>query len=461
MERLNQTRFLSSEELKGLYNRISKKSKTENSIDLLRGGIPMLADKDNIYIDTSESHSVVFGATGSRKTRMIVMPTIEILSRAGESFLVTDPKGEICDYTIENVKKRGYTTTVIDLRKMDSEKGWNPLMLPYLTYKTYTEKSCEMVDQISQMLMQNGDVEDKFWTTNATDVMSGLIFALFEVGAPEDINIKGLMKMWDGYLSMKSKFLQGLKDNCKNELVAKKMSCLYTASDKTSGSIEAFLHMAFNRLSLNPGLVEYLSKPSIRVDEILDGKNGIYIIVPDENNYYHFIASLFISQLYEVMIEKAQNSRNRMLPVRMNLLIDEFANMPKISNISQMITAARSRNIRITLIVQSYRQLKNIYKDEADIIIGNCNNWIYLYSKEYELLQMISRLCGEVIYDEARMPLISEFELQHLSKERGEVLILAERTLPCISNLIDISEYIDTVDVKYGGQIWNLEQWDM
>lgn len=439
MKRLNQTRFLSTEELKEQYLKISRKEGKEDNLTM--GGIPMLSDGDDVYIDTSESHSVVFGATGSKKTRMLVMPTVDILSRAGESFLVTDPKGEIYDYTIDRVKNRGYKTTVIDLRKMGGDKGWNPLMLPFLIYKEYPEKSCEMVDQISQMLINSGKVEDQFWTTSAVDVMTGFILMLFELGNEADVNVAGLMKLWDGYQEMRYKFLSSIKTSCKNPMVAKKLGCLSTSSDKTTGSIEAFIHMALNRLALNPKLVEYLSRPSIRLNDLLNGKNGIYIIVPDENNYYHFIASLFISQLYEVMIETAQNSLGRMIPIRMNLLIDEFANMPKIANISQMITAARSRNIRITLIVQSYRQLKAIYGDESDIIIANCNNWIYLYSKEYELLQMISRLCGEVIYEEHRLPLISEFELQHLNKEKGEVLILAERALPCISNLADICEY--------------------
>ena len=441
MERLNQTRFFSQDEFKKQYYRINRVENKGCSSKLDKGGIPMLSDGDDVYIDTSESHTVVFGATGSKKTRMLVMPTVDILSRAGESFLVTDPKGEIYDYTFEKVKKRGYKTTVIDLRKMDGDTGWNPLKLPYLIYRIYPEKACEMVDQISQMLVNCGEVEDKFWTTSAIDVITGFILILFEINNEADVNIAGLMKLWDGYLNMRSKFLSNIKTSCKNDIIAKKLGVLSTSSDKTTGSIEAFIHMAFNRLALNTKLVEYLSRPSDSLYDLLKGKNGIYIIVPDENNYYHFIASLFISQLYEVMIETAQNSPEIRLPVRMNLLIDEFANMPKINNISQMITAARSRNIRITLIIQSYRQLKNIYKDEADIIIANCNNWIYLYSKEYELLQMISRLCGEVIYDEVRMPLISEFELQHLSKEKGEALILAERTLPCISNLADISEY--------------------
>ena len=107
-----------------------------------------------------------------------------------------------------------------------------------------------------------------------------------------------------------------------------------------------------------------------------------------------------------------------------------------------MITASRSRNIRFHLIIQGMKQLRDKYGEAAEIITGNCNNWLYMYSKEFELLQDISNLCGEVYYDNSiRMPLFSTFELQHLNKDEGEALLLAGRNCPCLSNLADISQY--------------------
>ena len=126
----------------------------------------------------------------------------------------------------------------------------------------------------------------------------------------------------------------------------------------------------------------------------------------------------------------------------MNYIVDEFANIPTMQNMDSMITAARSRNIRFNLIVQSKMQLEDKYKAIASVICDNCNNWLYLYSKDYGLLSEISRLCGEVIYDNhMHLPLISEFDLQHLKKEEGEALVLAGRNYPCITNLMDIDDY--------------------
>ena len=88
------------------------------------------------------------------------------------------------------------------------------------------------------------------------------------------------------------------------------------------------------------------------------------------------------------------------------------------------------------------KQLNYKYEEYAEVICSNCNNWVYLYSKEYELLQQISQLCGEMIYESGvRIPLISTFQLQHLSKEKGEALVLSGRNYPCIVNLRDIDDY--------------------
>ena len=206
--------------------------------------------------------------------------------------------------------------------------------------------------------------------------------------------------------------------------------------------MQTIVSMGVNKLSLNEEFIEFVSRPGVDISAFVEGKQAIYLIIPDENTTYHFMASLFLEQLYEVLIEKAQQENEHCLKNRMNFLIDEFANIPKIKNMDAMITASRSRNIRFHLIIQGMKQLREKYEEAAEIITGNCNNWLYMYSKEFELLQDISNLCGEVCYDNSvRMPLFSTFELQHLNKEEGEALLLAGRNCPCLTNLADISQY--------------------
>ena len=133
-----------------------------------------------------------------------------------------------------------------------------------------------------------------------------------------------------------------------------------------------------------------------------------------------------------------------MLPVRVNFVLDEFCNIPKVPDMPSMISAARSRNIRYYLIVQSQHQLRGRYGEDADTIKGNCENWVFLTSKELDLLKEISELCGTTVTSDGRSrSLISVSELQRLNKEKGEALIIHARQYPVITEMADIDSYED------------------
>ena len=130
------------------------------------------------------------------------------------------------------------------------------------------------------------------------------------------------------------------------------------------------------------------------------------------------------------------------LPVRVNFVLDEFCNIPKVPDMPSMISAARSRNMRFYLVAQSIHQLKGKYGEDADTIKGNCDNWVFLTSKELTLLEEISSLCGKVYTpDNRERRLISVSELQRLDKEKGEALIMHARQYPIIAEIADIDMY--------------------
>ena len=148
-------------------------------------------------------------------------------------------------------------------------------------------------------------------------------------------------------------------------------------------------------------------------------KTAVYLIVPDEKTTYHFLVTTFIKQAYEILIAEAQKEKNRQLPIRVNFVLDEFCNIPKIPDMPSMISAARSRNMRFYLVAQSLHQLKGRYGEDADTIKGNCDNWVFLTSKELALLNEISELCGNVVGVDGRIRrLISASELQRLDKTK-------------------------------------------
>ncbi len=437
--RINQTRFMTQEELAERYTPI-----TLSESHYPAGGVPLLVQGDTAYVDSSDSHSIIFGATGSKKTRLLAMPTVEILGRAGESFVVTDPKGEIYDRTAAHMEENGYQIYCLNLRDLEKGDTWNPLQLPYQYYhEGKKEKAMQMIQTLAEAMISKDDINEAFWTQSGGSVLSGFILIMMEKALKEECHIKCLLHMWEEYIKDRKQILKKIRSGCYSPIAVSKLGLLDNDSTKTTGSIESIVANGLNKLITNERFVTFLSQDNgLCLDQIVKEKTAVYLIVPDETHYYHFVVSIFIQQMYEILIQKAQIEENGMLPYRMNFVIDEFANFPKIESMDAMITAARSRNIRFHLFIQSMQQLTARYKEESKIICSNCNNWIYLYSKEYELLQEISRLCGEVIYEtNVRMPLISEFDLQHLNKETGETLVLAGRNYPCITNLMDIDEY--------------------
>jgi len=185
-----------------------------------------------------------------------------------------------------------------------------------------------------------------------------------------------------------------------------------------------------------------LSGNTIDIKSFGRKKTAVYIIVPDEKTTYHFLVTMFVKQVYEILIADAQNHPGRTLPVRVNFVLDEFCNLPTIPDMPSMISASRSRNMRYFLVAQSLHQLKSRYKEDADTIKGNCENWVFLTSKELALLQEVSALCGNVNSSESNSrSLISVSELQRLSKEKGEALIMHARQYPVISEIADIDQY--------------------
>jgi type IV secretion system protein VirD4 len=189
-------------------------------------------------------------------------------------------------------------------------------------------------------------------------------------------------------------------------------------------------------------LANMLSGNTIDISKFGKEKTAVYLIIPDEKSTYHFLVTTFVKQTYEILIKEAQKEPERKLPVRVNFMLDEFCNLPKIPDMTSMISASRSRNMRFILVAQSLHQLTARYGDDAATLKGNCDNWVFLTSKELNLLKEISELCGTYITADGKpRNLISVSELQRLDKSKGEALIMHSRQYPVITEIADIDEY--------------------
>ena len=221
---------------------------------------------------------------------------------------------------------------------------------------------------------------------------------------------------------------KGLWKYAKNdELIATSLSGAITAPTNTRHSILSVFDQKIRAFSIQPTLLDMLANDDLNLDTLSNEKVAIFLITPDEKTLYHRLIALFIKQTYEYIIYRVQSQNSNVANNRINFILDEFSSLPNIHDMPAMISAARSRNIRFLLVIQSLHQLKQRYGAEAETIISNCNNWIFFTSRELELLQTLSTLCGT---KNNAQPLISVFDLQHFDKSRYEALVLAGRLKP-------------------------------
>lgn len=427
----------------------SRKYPQFESISEMHGGVPVLwdAESGNIYVDNQDTHTLVLGATGSKKTRLIVMPTVRLLGWAGESMIISDPKAEIYNRTAFKLEQQGYHIIVLNFRNPIKGDGWNPLSIPYRFYQEGDiDRACEMVNDIAtNLLAANEKSRDPFWQDSAANMFFGLVLTLFKMCVEDKqtemaVNISNVLKLrrqlFDNTQPSMSPIWQYIKDD---EVIAPALSgIVQTASDTRAGIVSTF-DQKVRYFVFQPNLMDMLSNNTLMIDQFSEEKTVIFLIMPDEKTTFHPLISLFVKQSYEYMIYKTQEKTNGQAKIRVNYILDEFSSLPTIKDFPAMITAARSRNIRFCLIVQSKHQLNQRYGEETETIQSNCNNWIFLTSREVPLLEEISTLCGRV--REGRMPLVSVFSLQHLDKESGQALMLCGRNRPYYAFLPDIDIY--------------------
>ena len=404
-------------------------------------GIPLLSDGKTAYVDADDRHAIIWGSTGSKKTRLFVLPLTNICIRAGESFVVMDPKGEIYRNSTNNARENGYQVVVLNLRDLGHGDQWNPLSVPYHLYRAgKIDEAANMVNDFVKVLLGNRiNEKDVMWSQLASSYITAHMLFLFGQEDERIVNMKSVARMCAEDVVPDLQAL--IKTLPVNSQEATTYNVILNINDRTRTSATSYAYSMVSMFNAQQQLASALSKTTFSMEDMADKKTAIYLIVPDEKDTYHFLGSLFVKQLYEAMISAAQKTKDGKLPIRMNYILDEFCNMPTIPDMVSMITAARSRNMRFYLFVQGMHQLLGKYDRDAETIKGNCDNWFFLNSREYALLQEISQLCGTRKKGGVEEALISTSQLQHLNKEKGECVVFYHRNYPFVSQLADISEY--------------------
>ena len=412
-------------------------------------GVPLISDGYTTYVDDKDTHTLILGSTGSKKTRLFAMPMMNIIAKAGESVICTDPKGELFERTSGLFAREGYRILVINLREPLRSNGWNPLATAQDYYRQGdTERAIVLINDLANTLFHAnpGFKNDPFWQQTAASVFSGLCAMMVENhrAFPKNTCNFATLRRLSEHLTSPDFGRAGMTNQIAecyppNSITRSNLNCVIAGSDRTFMNIMVSYNAPMQKLYAQDSLIKMLAVPEIDFSAIGDEKTVLYLIMPDEKTTMHGLVSLIIKQCYEALIHAAQQRESRSLPVRVNFLLDEFANLPAIPDMNAMISAARSRNIRFYLIVQAMHQLRGKYGEDAYTIRSNCNNWIFLTSRELELLQELEALCG--VNQATGEALISVSQLQRLSKDAGEALVLCDRNYPYISHLADIDEY--------------------
>lgn len=437
---INYARWATEEEMKESLREIPKDTETAES-----SGVPMLCTDGAVYVDDSDSHTLILGASGSKKTRLFILPTILTLMKAGESMIVTDPKAELFERTSGRLRENGYEVLCINFRDDSRQNCWNPLKAPREFYANGKfDLAVGLLNDFSSIAVpKDGRGGDPFWDDSSRSAFMGMLLLMFLLAEdPEEINIRGLLRMRN-YLfdttDVKNSPMHKLyKLIDPGSLAASYLSTIAIAPERTLGSILATLDTHLIKFIMRPDLTDMLCHDDLDFHALGHKKTAVFLVMPDEKETYHGLISIFIQQCYESLIFEAQKLPNKTLPRRVNFLLDEFSSLPPIKEFPAMIAAARSRNIRFNIVVQSEKQLRSRYGDEAETIKGNCNNWLFLYSRELETLEAICRLCGN---QKSGNPLITPSRLQRLDKQKGEVLVIHGRNYPFLSRLDDVNEY--------------------
>lgn len=413
-------------------------------------GVPLYTEKGKIWLDDGESHSLIIGSTGSGKTYCIVKPLVHILTKHNESMVITDPKGEIYENSAEFLRDRGYKIVLLNFRNPQRGNMWNPLSLPYKLYKQGNfDKSNELLRDLAINILHDEKTDDPFWQNTSADYFVALAQGLFQDADESQININSIIQMLtvgeEKYgASTYAKEYFKMKDPTNPAYI--NAAGTIDAPNDTKGSIISVFRQKINIFAMAENLSEMLSKSDFDMMDIGREKTAVFLIIQDEKKTYHALTTIFVKQCYESLIDVAQESGGK-LPVRTNFILDEFANMPELKDVTTMITAARSRQIRFNLIIQNFAQLNQVYgKENAETIKGNCTNMIYLLSSELNALEEISKLCGDVKVkgkgkdkpDETR-PLITVSDLQKLKFK--DAIIKKQRQDPFKTTLKGVNEY--------------------
>ena len=343
---------------------------------------------------------LVIGGSGSGKTRFLVKPN---LMQMHSSYVVTDPKGTIvleCGKMLEN---HGYEIKILNTINFKKSMKYNPF-----AYLKSEKDILKMVQTIIANTKGEGEkAGEDFWIKAEKLYYTALIGYIYYEAPREEKNFKTLLDMIDAsevreddesYMNPIDRLFEALEKKHPTHFAVKQYKKYKLAAGKTAKSILISCGARLAPFDIEE-LRELMSEDEMALDTIGDKKTALFVIISDTDDTFNFVVSIMYSQLFNLLCDKADDVYGGRLPVHVRFLLDEFANIGLIPKFEKLIATIRSREISASIILQSQSQLKAIYKDHADTIIGNCDSTLFLGGKEKTTLKELSETLGKETID--------------------------------------------------------------
>ena len=413
------------------------------------------------YITQRNMNVLVVGGSGSGKTRFFCKPNIY---SANCSYLITDPKGELLRAAGALLAAQGYEVRVFNLIDPSQSDGYNPF-----SYIHSEKDVLTLIDNlIKNTTPRNASSNDPFWEKAEIALDSALMLYLVSEAPPEEQNFEMLIYMMnfaevreedDQYRSPLDMLFRALEEEQPNHVAVKQYKAFKQAAGKTLKSILISCGARLSPFDIQE-LRDLMAEDELELDTLGDRKSALFVILSDTDSTFNFVAALMYSQLFNLLCDKADDFYGGRLPVHVRCLLDEFANIGQIPNFDKLIATIRSREISASIILQSQSQLKTIYKDAADTIVGNCDSTLFLGGKEKSTLKEISELLGKETIDsfnqsENRGSQVSHgLNYQKLGKELmtqdelavmdgGKCIFMLRGVRPFLSDKYDLTKHPD------------------
>ena len=356
---------------------------------------------------------LVVGGSGSGKTRFWLKPN---LLQCHSSYVVTDPKSTILLECGNAMLKNGYKVRILNTINFKKSMHYNPF-----SYVHSEKDILKLVTTLMTNTKGEGSGGDPFWEKSERLLLTALIAYLHYEAPVEEQNFATLLEMLntmqvleddEEYQNPVDLLFEELAKKKPNSFAGRQYKLYKLAAGKTAKSILISCGARLAPFDIKE-LRELMETDEMELDTIGDRKTALFVIISDTDDTFNFVVSILYTQLFNLLCDKADDEYGGRLPVHVRCLLDEFANIGQIPKFEKLIATIRSREISASIILQSQSQLKAIYKDNADTIVGNCDTTLFLGGKEKTTLKEISEILGKETIDSFNTSETRGRELSH------------------------------------------------